>query len=256
MTFKFSSLRTALLLPFVGLVAAVALAISGLSYVTGMRAVKDFSEQILSDVTHRVSQATTQHFAVPKLALNSVAPDATTVLPGASASVADIAPQSFEAIEQRLWLTTGLFSNVSGYVYFGAADGRCIGVNRGSAGTEVRVKTNPDQQRVAYRSAGPGLRGDELRRDDYDPRTRPWYKAAIAANGFAWSPIYVAATSKALTLTLAKPVYNAKNELLGVVATDIPLQSLDQFAYALKTSANGVVFIVDSNGDLVATSSA
>ncbi len=254
MTFKFSSLRTALLLPFVGLVIVVASAISGLSYLTGIKAVEDFSEQMLGDITGRITQATTQHLNTPKIALNAVAPDAATVLPGATSSVSELTPQNFEAIEPRLWLATALFSDVSGYIYFGAADGRFVGVNRGAAGTELRIKDAVDAQRVAYRSSGPHIRGDELRRDTYDPRTRPWYPAAVAANGLAWSPIYVAATSQALTLTLAKPVYGANNALQGVIATDIPLGNLNSFLRSLKTSETGVAFIVDAEGALVATS--
>jgi diguanylate cyclase len=255
MTFRFSSLRAALLLPFVGLVVAVASAIGGLSYLTGVRAVEDFSEQMLRDVTHRVNEAARQHLATPKLALSTVSPEASNVLPGATGSMNDVAPNTFPAIEQRLWLATGLFSNVSGYIYYGSADGRFIGVNRSAAGTEVREKAATDKPRVAYRSSGPGIRGDELRRDDFDPKSRPWYKSAVAANGLAWSPIYIAATSKALTITLAKPVYDGSNQLQGVVATDLPLKNLDDFVGTLRASETGVAFIVDSRGELVATSS-
>ncbi len=256
MPFRVSSLRTALLVPFVGLVILVAAAIGGLSYLTGVRAVEDFSNQILRDVSNRVTQATTQHFAVSKVALNAVAPDAASFVPGASASVNALTPQSLDEIEQRLWLATGLFPDVSGYVYFGGEDGRFVGVNRSAAGTELRVKDKPDVERVAYRSSGPGLRGDRLRSDVYDPRTRPWYKAAIGRGGLAWSPVYIAATSRALTITLAKPMYDGSGKLRGVVATDIPLKSLDDFVASLKVSQNGVAFVVERDGSLIATSNA
>jgi diguanylate cyclase len=254
MNFKFSSLRTALLLPFAGLVIVVASAIGGLSYLTGVKAVEDFSAQTLDLTTERITQAITLHLNTPKIALNAVAPSAAEVLPGATSSVLELTPQNFEAFEPRLWLATALFPDVSGYVYFGAADGRFVGVNRSPGGTELRVKDTVGAQRVAYRSSGPHLRGDELRRDTYDPRLRPWYPAAVAANGLAWSPIYVAATSQALTLTLAKPVHGPNNALQGVLATDIPLTNLNNFLRSLKTSATGVAFIVDSGGALVATS--
>ncbi len=254
MNFKPSSLSAALLWPFVGLVAAVALVISGLSYLTGLRGVATYSSQILSDVSYRVAKETSQHLQVPRLALNSVAPEASVIVPGATSTIVELAPQSFEQIEQRLWLATGLFANVSGYVYFGAVDGRFIGVNRSSSGTEVREKLSPDALRIAFRSSGPGLRGDELRRDQFDTASRPWYKSALAANNFTWSPIYVAATSKALTLTLAKPVRDAQERLLGVAATDMPLSSLSEFVAQLKPSDTGIVYIVDGAGDLVASS--
>ncbi len=254
MVFRFSSLRTALLWPFVGLVIAVASAIGGLSYLTGVRAVDDFSEQRLEDVTNRINNAVAQHLATPKVALNTVAPDAALLVPGATASIDDIAPLAIDAIERRLWLATGLYSNVSGYLYYGTTDGRFIGVSRGASGTEIRSKEQPDGPRVIYRSSGPGVRGDEVRRDNFDPRVRPWYKVALASTGMAWSPIYPDATTKALTLTLAKAVYSRGGALHGVVATDIPLASLHEFVGTLKTSESGVAFIVDSSGELVATS--
>jgi diguanylate cyclase len=249
-----SSLRRALLLPFVGLVMALALTLGGLSYFTAMRGVEDFSEQLLGDISNRVLQATTQHLAIPKIAINTVAPDAETFVPGATESIKQITPQSLTQIEDRLWLATGLFPVVSGYVYFGDDEGRFVGVHRSGAGTEVRVKDPPYKQRNAYRSSGPGLRGDILRSDGFDPRTRVWYQTALSNQSLTWSPIYIDATSKELTLTLARPMQLKDGMTQGVVATDLPLKSLDQFFDSLAVSETGIAFAVDIAGDLIAAS--
>jgi diguanylate cyclase len=250
-----SSLRRALLLPFVGLVVALALTLGALSYFTAMRGVDDFSEQLLSDISNRVLQATTQHLATPKIAISTVAPDAETFVPGATESIKQITPQSLAQIEDRLWLATGLFPEVSGYVYFGDDEGRFIGVYRSRAGTELRLKDPPYQQRNAYRSSGPGLRGDILRSDGFDPRTRVWYQTALSNKALTWSPIYIDATSRELTLTLARPMQLQDGMTRGVVATDLPLKNLDQFFDSLAVSATGVAFAVDVAGDLIAASS-
>jgi diguanylate cyclase len=250
-----SSLRRALLLPFVGLVLALALTLGALSYFTAMHGVDDFSEQLLSDISNRVLQATTQHLATPKIAINTVAPDAETFVPGATESVKQITPQSLTQIEDRLWLATGLFPDVSGYIYFGDDEGRFIGVHRSGAGTEVRLKDPPYKQRTIYRSSGPGLRGDILRSDEFDPRTRVWYRSALSNQALTWTPIYIDATSKELTLTLARPMQLRDGMARGVVATDLPLKSLDQFFDSLAVSATGIAFAVDISGDLIAASS-
>ncbi len=242
------------MLPFVGLVTVLALTLGGLFYFTALRGVDDFSQQLLDDISNRVLQATTQHLATPKIALNTAAPEAETFLPGASDSIKLIQPQTLTQIEDRLWLATGLFPDVSGYIYFGDETGRFVGVNRSSAGTEVRLKDAPDKLRNVYRSSGPGLRGDILRSDTLDPRERVWYRSAQSNQALTWSPIYIDATSKELTLTLARPMQINDGAARGVVATDLPLKSLDRFFDSLAVSATGVAFAVDVAGDLVAAS--
>lgn len=256
MRFQFSTLRSALLLPFVGLVVALAATIGGLSYFTGARAVEDYSDQLLGDISNRVIQAARQHLAGSRIALNTVAPDAETFVPGSTASVIAITPQTLAQIEERLWLASGLFPEVSRYVYFGEETGQFVGVNRSERGTELRLKEFSDKPRIVFRSDGPALRGDVLRQDNYDPRTRVWYQSAIAKNGLTWSPIYIDATTKELTFTLAKPLRREDGKARGVVATDIPLKSLHEFFKSLQVSETGIAFAVDANGDLIAASSA
>lgn len=243
-----------MLLPSVGLIVFVAGAIGLLSYLTGKRAAESFSERLLIDTTDRVVDAVAAHMALPMLVLNVVAPDAEAFLPGATGSIDQLAAHSLDGIEKRLWLASGLLPEVSGYVYFGASDGRFIGVHRGTSGVEVRIKESASGERIAYRSSGPGLRGDELRRDRFVPQERPWYRVAAQRNAPAWTPVYVAATSKALTLTLAKPLRDGGGRVHGVVATDLPLQQLTQFVNQLQVSETGVAFIVDEQGELVAAS--
>jgi diguanylate cyclase len=249
-----SSLQRALLIPFVSLVIALALTLGALSYFAAMRGVDDFSEQLLGDISNRIVHATTQHLATPKIAINTVAPDAATFVPGATDSIKQFTPQTLPQIEDRLWLATGLFPDVSGYVYFGDDEGRFIGVHRSGAGTEVRVKDPPYKERAAYRSSGPGLRGDLLRKDGFDPRTRIWYKNALSSQALTWSPVYVDATSKQLTLTLARPMQLADGKTQGVVATDLPLKNIDQFFDSLLVSQTGIAYAVDAAGDLIAAS--
>jgi diguanylate cyclase len=252
--FHFSTLRTALLFPFVGLIVLVTLAISALFYLTGTRAVEAFSGRMLADVAHRVNTATSEYLSSSQVVLNAVAPDAARFVPGATASITMIAPQSFEQIEARLWHASGLFPDNNEYVYFGSADGRFVGVNRSGGGNELRLKDAPQGPRVTYRSGGPGVRGDELRRDQLDTVSRPWYKAAIERDAMTWSPVYASTSSKELKITLAKPAKDANGKLLGVVATDVTLKSLAEFVSSLKVSQTGVAFIMEPSGELVATS--
>jgi diguanylate cyclase len=251
----FSSLRTALLVPFVGVVVLVALAISLLSYQTGLKAVDELSEQLLLDVSNRVTQATTRHLGTSSLVLSAIAPDAGTSA-GNTMSLIDLVPDSLPDFERRLWVASGLYPEGNSYIYYGSNAGEFVGVNRGAGmEAEVRVRELGADTRAVYVTRGPWERGTLVRTDAYDPRTRPWFIEATKRAALTWSSVYVDFTSKALTVTLAKPVFNKAHEQRGVVATDIPLTALTDFVRGLKVSDTGVAFIIEKNGNLVATSS-
>ena len=59
----------------------------------------------------------------------------------------------------------------------------------------------------------------------YDARTRPWYQAAVAQRGMAWS-ILVDATTGRLTATVSEPIYGEDGTLLGVAGIDAPLAAM------------------------------
>ena len=60
--------------------------------------------------------------------------------------------------------------------------------------------------------------------DDYDPRLRTWYQAAITALGpVAWTPPVIDAPTGQVRLTCAAPVFRDDGTLLGVTAADIAL---------------------------------
>lgn len=251
----FSSLRTALLVPFVAVVVLVAAAISLLSYQTGLKAVDELSEQLLLDVSNRVTQATTRYLGTSSLVLSAIAPDAGTNS-GNTLSLIDLVPDTLADFERRLWIASGLYSGGNTYIYYGSNAGEFVGVNRGAGlEAEVRVRELGAENRTIYATRGPWERGRLVRSDSYDPRTRPWFIEATKRATLTWSSVYVDYTTKALTVTLAKPVFNAQHQQRGVVATDIPLTALSEFVRGLKVSETGVAFIMEKNGNLVATSS-
>jgi len=61
--------------------------------------------------------------------------------------------------------------------------------------------------------------------DDFDPRTRPWYKSALAEHGITWS-VMVDAVTKQVTATMAMPIREDGGPVLGVAGLDIPMGAL------------------------------
>ena len=88
-------------------------------------------------------------------------------------------------------------------------------------------------------------------RTDYDPRTRPWYSAALPEKGTVLSGPYRMAVTGELGLTISKRhVDNAAT----VVAVDILLTTLSRFLANEQVSEHGRSYLFDRSGRLVAHS--
>ncbi|EGA67825.1 methyl-accepting chemotaxis protein [Vibrio sinaloensis DSM 21326] len=63
--------------------------------------------------------------------------------------------------------------------------------------------------------------------NQYDPRTRDWYKLAVNKRGTIITDIYSDALTKSLMVSIAEPFY-AQGQLKGVLLADIELNLLDE----------------------------
>jgi signal transduction histidine kinase/CheY-like chemotaxis protein/HPt (histidine-containing phosphotransfer) domain-containing protein len=87
---------------------------------------------------------------------------------------------------------------------------------------------------------------------DYDPRTRPWYRAALEANRAIWTDPYIFAAAGELGITYATPVRNRRGELLAVVGIDFTLADLAAVAREQARAISGTAFVASDTGRLIA----
>lgn len=247
------TLQRVLILPFALLVLALAGVIYWASFRSGDNAGREFSQTVLVNMVERVQHETDRHLIGARVAISAVVPNAIRS-PADESIHAMQFPESPEALEQRIWIATGFFPEVNNYVYFGGADGQFVGINRRADRIELRLKKAGENVRHVHSVAAPGKRLGLVRSDNYDPRSRPWYKAATASGREAWSPVYSDFTTLEPTLTLSKPAYGPNRQLIGVAATDLSLSQLTDFFKSLSVSRNGVAFIVERSGAIIATS--
>lgn len=243
------SLRQQVILPFVVLVVFVSVAIGWVSLRAGENTISDLTRRVLLETTGRIGYATDQTLQGAVVALEAVAPDPQD-LPKPESF-----PDDFNILEQRFWDASGLFHSVNSTVYFGGVDGRFLGVNREKkSDVLVFIRQPGATHREVYASLAPGQRGKLVRSDEYDPRARPWFQQAAEKRQPVWSPVYNDYTTKVPLITLAKSVFTADGRMEGVLATDMRLSALSEFLQGLEVSRNGVAFIVDKQGLLVACS--
>lgn len=87
---------------------------------------------------------------------------------------------------------------------------------------------------------------------DYDPRERPWYKRAVKHDGApVWTEPYEDAASGEMIVTIAQAYYNTKNEMLGVAALDVSIDTLVSMVDKVKIGDTGYATLIDTNGNLV-----
>lgn len=76
----------------------------------------------------------------------------------------------------------------------------------------------------------------------FDLRTRPWYIKAVASDQLIFTEPFVNASNDQLIVTVAKPVYNAKHEFLGVIAGDISIHSIIDLVLDKNSSEDNIHF--------------
>ncbi|MDG1479316.1 MAG: adenylate/guanylate cyclase domain-containing protein [Myxococcota bacterium] len=136
---------------------------------------------------------------------------------------------------------------------YGAEDGRFLMVERTTEGALWTKEVSPGTGAIWRLRAPSGGLADVTAiepdpTDAYDPRIRPWYQGARAAEGLIWTDVYVFWSRKEPGITVAVPVDD------GVVSADVRLRELSGFLESLDLSDHSVAFIMDYRGRLIATS--
>jgi diguanylate cyclase (GGDEF)-like protein len=245
-------LQRVFIIPFLLLMLCVGATIALVLYQAGEDATDAIAKKSLVDSISRIREATERQLSNAHAVLRSLKPELVHAAHGGVAAIPF--PSDVRRIEERLWIAADLYPDTNHHVYYGGADGSFVGINRNSGDViELRMKEAGRSVRRVYGTTGPGGRLTLLRTDKYTPREQTWYERAAAVGKPVWTPTYGDTAQEAM-LTLAKPVYRADRSLLGVVGTDVSLEPLTRYLQSLTVSKNGVAFIADRNGTLIATS--
>ncbi|MCE0464100.1 methyl-accepting chemotaxis protein [Pseudomonas sp. 20TX0172] len=93
---------------------------------------------------------------------------------------------------------------------------------------------------------------DDPKISNYDPRVRPWYKAAVAAPGttvrtdaYYWAPDDVS------LIGIVHTIADASGKLVGVVGLDVSLKQLTELVKNIKLGESGYLMLVEANGNVL-----
>ena len=167
----------------------------------------------------------------------------------------------------RSWRTT-LFEQAQAFkglssITWGSADGRSVGISYhpkkdGYEFTIKDEKTGPNLFEYECDSHG-RMNKYPSKVFTFDPRTRPWYQAAIQAGKSTWTEPYARMYKDRADITLAlgyaQPFRDSNDRLIGVMNAELTLNDITHFLEKLSVGRTGKAFLLDQQGRLIATSS-
>jgi diguanylate cyclase (GGDEF)-like protein len=247
------SLQTVLTIPFVIQVVTITSVVTYLSFKNSQFAVNDIASQLRTELTTRIidqlDHIMEQPFIINEINALALQQGKINLLSGEGTS--------------QLWQQAKIFTTTN-LIYCGTEnDGAFLGVGRtqGGIGKGLNIQiANPQTNRYVFNyNINPiGQKGllESKSASVYDPRLRPWYETAKRNGQASWTEIYLDFETFAPSITATTPVYDQNTgQILGVCATDVLLyQELNTFLKSLRISSNGIAFIMDTSGQMVASS--
>ena len=236
---------------FVLPVLAVLVAFGALASWEVGRATDELVGQVIDQVTARVEQRLDDDFDV-----------AVRVTDQSASMIADgvLDPGDLRSWRRALYRQIAAFESISSITY-GASDGRATWMIRypGEPGLEYAIRDDETGGEVVEYEVGEGGEpGDRIGSYAYDPRGRPWYRAAVAAGAPTWSDVYAWVRRdgghSTLGIAFARPIRDAEGRLLGVLDADVGLMAVSEFLRSVEVSESGQAFLVGPEGDLIASS--
>ena len=116
------------------------------------------------------------------------------------------------------------------------------------------AQSHPDYAYVSYglKDGGYAFWPGDPKMANYDPRTRPWYQAAMANPGktLRTAPYYWAGDDAVLVSTV-RAVANTLGNPGGVVNIDVSLKGLTEIVKQIKLGESGYLILMENNGNVM-----
>ncbi|WP_341733189.1 ATP-binding protein [Microcoleus sp. EPA2] len=240
-------LRTVLIVPFVFQTFFAVGIVGYLSFKNGQQAVNNVANQLRGEITNRIDLNLKSYLTIPHQVnqSNAVALD-----------LGQLKLQDLVGLERHFWRQIQIFDSLT-FAGIGLENQENLGAERADDGS-LTVRVSTIDSNFDFRTYAMNQKGDRTKKlsnkPNFDPRTRPWYKAAVAAEKPTWSQIYPHTKGITSYLGAAMPYKNESGQLQGVLLTNINLSQIGKFLQSLKIGKTGQSFIIEHDGMLVATS--
>lgn len=241
-------LRLLLVAPFVIQIFAAVGLVGYLSLRNGKIAVNEVASQLRGEISDRIEENLRTYLTIPHQINQSNA---------AALTFGQLKRQDPVGLKRHFWRQIQIFDSTISYVAIADEQKAYIGAEKEDGRVVIQLSdksTGYNFHTYTTNSQGKPLKLLKIDRKNYDPRIRPWYKAAVAARKETWSEIYSSIANPALYVTAVQPIYNKQGQLEGVLGSGLRLSQIGDFLRSLKIGKTGQTFIIERSGMLVATS--
>lgn len=208
------SIRTTLIIGFLIVLIGSQLVIGLSSYFKSAGMLEEAKRESARDMTGEITTAIDSYLSKYELVVNSISFNS--------------AVKNISASPENLALAHELFANSV------AADSEILFMYMGTETKGMYIK--PDSELPA----------------DFDPRTRSWYTDAKATDKVVWTEPYTDASTGQLVVTAAKAVKNDAGVFVGVLATDIALDTISTNIGSLEIGKRGFPILLDKSNNIMA----
>jgi signal transduction histidine kinase/DNA-binding response OmpR family regulator len=239
-------LQLVLVVPFVLQIFAAVGLTGYLSLRNGQKAVNDVSSQLRQEMSDRINLQVLGYLERPYIAGQVVV---------ATAQENQLDLTDVTKLERILWQLVS--HNTVEHMNLAMTDGTSVVVEdslKDGIISRIAFKETLPQRKV-YSLDAQGNRAALLETQaKFDPRTRPWYKAAQEAGKTIWITQPFLNASKVVSISLSQPIYNNNQVFLGVQTSIFRINKIHDFLRQLKVGQTGQTFIIDRSGNLIASS--
>ena len=246
-------MRISLPLLFTAPVVGVVIVLSAIAFLEGQSAANDLMEQNLAQIQDRIEERLDDLLNLP----NRIQQVNTNLIREGWLDLQNLRSWRKTLFEQAL-----IFSGLSS-ITWGSADGRSVGIARDPSEIgykfTIKDKDTGDKLYEFFCNAKGQMEKEPTAIILYDPRNRPWYKAAVEAGRSTWTDPYTRADTDGagikLALGYAKPMRDRQGKIIGVLNAELTLDDITFFLEKLRVGRTGEAFLIDQRGRLIAASS-
>lgn len=226
----------------------VAIAFSGwLSFRHGQKAVTslatELSHQVSLHIQQNIETDMDRNFSFSR-----------SVAIGARNGSLDI--NDMEGLRDYIWGYFQLSGGAVSKIYAGTETGEFVSLATHDDQVMMSMVSEASNfQRMSYDVDASGNFTTLISTQDYDPRVRPWYKAAM--EGVTASPVYQFKSplgGEELGISLTEAVKDEAGVLQGVASVDLSLTQLQNVLENLQLETRSHIFILEPSGYLLASS--
>ncbi|NER35569.1 MAG: PAS domain-containing protein [Oscillatoria sp. SIO1A7] len=257
--YKKVPLQLVLVVPFV-LQILMAVSLTGyLSVRNGKKAVRELAEHLSNETSDRIEQHVPHFLQAPHLVQQAIA---------ASIRSGTLNTEDFAEVERDFWhqmqvteaIAALYFSNDRGeFIRFEGQDSGQILLQLRDESTAGKIATyelnkSGDRLRLIESQENREYREDQEYKQ-YQANAEAGYRAAMEAGEPTWTAIIPKSERGALEINAVMPVARQTDRKpIGALGIAVTLADINKFLQGLEMTPNGQAFILDRNGNLVASS--